>query len=53
MSANWDGPRRVVQALSDNIFRVEYLIMQETEDIHVSRIYSYADGPVGTPVQMN
>ena len=51
--ANWVGPRRVVQALSDNIFRVDYLITQETEDIHVSRIDRYADGLVGTPVQMN
>ena len=52
MSANWVGPRRIVQILSDFIVRVEHLLTEETEDVHVSRIRLYADSLVGTEVQM-
>ena len=52
MSANWVGPRRVIQILSDFIVRVEHLLTKDTEDIHVSRIRHYADAPVGTEVEM-
>ena len=52
MSANWVGPRRIKQALSDFTFRVEHLVTKEEEDIHVSRIKPYADALVGTPAQM-
>lgn len=52
MSANWVGPRRIVQVLSDFTFKVEHLITKQTEDIHVSRIKPYADDLVGQPAQM-
>lgn len=52
MSANWVGPRRVVEVLSDFIIRVEHLINKDTEDLHVSRVKPYADALVGTGVQM-
>ena len=52
MSANWVGPRRIVEVLSGFVYRVQHLITKETEDIHVSRIKHYADSLVGSPVQM-
>lgn len=52
MSANWVGPRRVTEVLSDYIFKVEHLLTQDTEDIHISRIKHYADALVGTTAQM-
>lgn len=52
MSANWVGPRRIVQILSDFIVKVEHLLTKETEDLHVSRVRHYADSLVGTPVKM-
>lgn len=52
MSANWVGPRRIVQTLSDYIYRVENLLTKTTEDIHISRIKHYADALVGTAAQM-
>ena len=52
MSANWVGPRRVVQALSDFTFKVKHLISQDTEVVHISRIKPYADSLIGTKVQM-
>ena len=52
MSANWVGPGRVIQVLSDYVFRVQHLITQETEEIHVSRINRYADTLIGTPAKM-
>ena len=52
MSANWVGPRRIVECLSGFVYRVENLITGETEDIHISRIKHYADSMVGTSVQL-
>ena len=52
MSANWVGPRRIVQVLKDYIYRVQHFITQETEEIHISRINRYADSLIGTTLQM-
>lgn len=52
MSANWVGPRRVIQVMSDFTFKVEHLVSQETEVVHVSRIKHYADALIGSKVQM-
>ena len=52
MSANWVGPRRVVQVLSGFTVRFEHLLTNETEDIHISRVKPYTDSAIDTPVQM-
>ena len=52
MSANWVGPRRVVQVLSNFILRVEHLLTKEAEDTHVSRIKPYTDGSIESPVAL-
>lgn len=52
VSANWVGPRRVVQCLSDYMCRVEHLLTEGTDDVHVSRMKHYADFLIGTKLQM-
>lgn len=52
MSASWVGLRRIIEAPSDFVFRVEHVIMQEAEDVHVTRIKPYVDTHVEAPVQM-
>jgi len=52
MSANWVGPRRIIEALSDFTFKVQHLVTEETDVVHVSRIKPYADALVGTAAQM-
>lgn len=39
----WRGPRRVIKALNDYVFKVEDLRNGETEDIHGTRLKFYAD----------
>lgn len=52
MSANWIASRRFTQALSDIIFRVEYLLTKYTKFLHVSRIRHYSDSLVGSSAEM-
>ncbi len=52
MSANWVGPRRIVQVLSNFIVRVQHLLTNETEDVHISRVKPYTDSPVGSEVPL-
>lgn len=46
----WRGPRRVLKALSDYVFKVEDLRNGETEDVHGTRLKYYADNSLDTRV---
>lgn len=46
----WRGPRRVIKALNDYVFKVEDLRNGETEDIHGTRLKYYADDSLDTRV---
>ena len=44
MALRWRGPRRVIKARSDYVFKVEDLRNGSTEDVHSSRLKFYRDG---------
>lgn len=52
MSANWVGPCRIIQALSDFTFKVEHLVTKGREEIHISRIKPYTDALFGSTAQI-
>lgn len=52
VSANWAGPRRVGNILSDDNVEVEHLLSSKRERFHVRRIKHYFDADVGAMVAM-
>ena len=52
VSANWIGPRRIINVLFDFTAEVEHLLTKETSVVHICRMKPYTDKLVGTPVQM-
>ena len=52
MSANWVGPRRITDILSDFTVEVEHLLSQKKEIVHICRVKHYCDADVGNIVAM-
>lgn len=52
MSCNWVAPRGITQILLDFTIKVEHLLTEHKEILHVSQVKPYADSSVGTPVEM-
>ena len=52
ISANWVGPRRVCQILSNFTVELEHLIDSSKDIVHVCRIKPYIDAQNGTSVEM-
>ena len=50
LALRWRGPRRIIKALSDFVFQVEYLRNGTVSDIHASRLKFYRDSSMDTVV---
>ena len=46
LMANWRGPYRVSDVISDHIFEVEHLLSRKKSEVHHSRLKFYCDNDV-------
>jgi hypothetical protein len=52
LTANWRGPFRVREAISDHIYQVEHLISGELSEVHTSRMKFYCDDDLDSRITL-